>query len=696
MLSRTMNRKRSILLALGLGTLAALSACGGGKPAGPATEAPAATQSSGGTTSTQTPEPSRTPRPTATERPTTTPKPTTTPNPTQVPASTQAASQPAAATTQAPSSSSASTWQQVSTGVNAQLQSVSCPSAMLCLAAGGDNTMLKSTDGGATWSPRPISVPPSEIKQVYCESESKCLALFDDPVLMTGGVLDTSDGGETWTQTESWDASRPPIDRISCVATGTCYGIADTGMVKRAGTDLHWHGTIPNLVPPPPPARYLVDLACPSEQLCIALGQPRAGDEAVIVRATNGGSDAARVTNLSQDVQGTNLETITCQNDKTCFAAGIGGVIIRTDDGGSTWTRLSWTPPSTQGLFGLKSISCPSASVCVMVGGNFVSGQCCGAIIRTTDGGNTWTNEKLDLPALLWSVSCTTETDCVAVGDNGLIVTMSAGPLASLPTATVAAPSGDLIANAVMAGGFRGFVPTGVTDTFPPEWKEIHTVVTAPQAPSGTRFKIVWTAVDVGSAASPNTKMTELSDTWSGPENHDYYFLPSGNLAEGSYKVDLYVDDKLDRTLNFLVRKGASPPAVNLTPSPVGSCPPAPTQTAQSAIVQSVTTAKDSDATTKAPINPTTIFGPGDKLHAVTKFVNAPDNTKFKVIWFATDVGDAAPSCNYEFATYELTTSGSNYLDFTYQMPHGLPIGLYRVEIYVDDQFAMAQDFKVQ
>lgn len=584
----------------------------------------------------------------------------------------------------------------MSAGTTVQLQSVSCPSANLCLASGGDTTLLKSTDGGTTWTAKQINAPSSLINQVYCASESKCTALFNDPVLMTGGVLDSSDGGETWTQTESWDASRPPIDRISCVATGTCYGIADTGMVKRAGTDPHWHGTNPNLVPPPPPARYLVDVACPSEQLCIALGQPRAGDEAVIVRVTNDGGDAARVTNLGQDVQGTNLETVTCQNDKTCFAAGQDAVILRTDDGGATWSRVSWTPPSSQGAFGLKSISCPSAMVCVMVGGNFISGQCCGVIIRTSDGGSTWTNEKVDLPSLLWSVSCAAETSCVAVGDGGLIVTLSGGAAASLPTATAAAPSGDLISSAVMAGGVKGFnMPTGVTDTFPPNWSAIHTVVTSNQAPSGTKFRIVWIAVDVGAAASPNTKMTELSDTWEGSENHDYYFQPSSNLAEGTYKVDLYINDKLDRTLNFNIRKDASAPVLDLTPSAVGSCPPAPSHTVQNAIVQSVTTAKNSDSTTKEPVDPTSTFGPKDEIHAVAKITNAPNNTRFKAVWFATDVGDAAP-CSYIVTSYQLTASGTNNLDFTLNRSAGLPIGKYRIEIYVDDQFAMEAEFTVQ
>lgn len=699
-MSHKLGRIFSISFLLGMTAVALLSACGGGAPsapaaqplaASPAPQASAAAQATDTLAPSATPVPSQTTRPTVTPKPTTTARPTTTPKPSSTPRST------APATSQSQVSPAGLNWHQAGAGANVQLQSVSCPSAGLCLAAGAESTLLKSTDGGATWSPKHVDVQASVISQVYCQNESKCLALVTDPLLGTGGIYESSDAGGTWAQTTSWDDAGGVIDRVSCIGSGTCYGIGENGIFKKAASDPHWHLVDDRVFPAPPPARFLVDIACPSEQLCVALGQPRVDQEGIILTATNGGVTASRVTNLDQDLQGLNFTAVTCLTDTSCLAAGSNGVIIKSEDGGGTWTRQSWTPPSSEGPLELRSINCPSDSTCFAVGGNVITGKCCGVIIKSVDEGKTWTNEKLDLPFLLWSLSCNSETNCVAVGDSGLIVNLSTGPVALLPTATSPTTSGDIISNATMAGGVKGFgMPTGVTDTFPPEWKEIHTVVTTSEAPSETRVKIVWTAVDVGSAASPNSKIGDYSGTVEGSTSYDYYFSPSGALAEGTYKVDLYVNDNLDRTLNFYVRKGASAPAVNTTPSPVGSCPPAPTHTSQSSIVESVTMAKDTDATSKAPVDPTNTFSPKDKFHAAVKVVNAPDNTKFKAIWFATDVGDAAP-CNFQItAPFEATYSGSTNLDFTLNRDVGFPVGLYRVEIYVDDQFAMEADFSVQ
>jgi hypothetical protein len=103
------------------------------------------------------------------------------------------------------------------------------------------------------------------------------------------------------------------------------------------------------------------------------------------------------------------------------------------------------------------------------------------------------------------------------------------------------------ITKAVTAQSVQGatFEPVGITDNFAPGQNEFHVIVTLTNAPKNSSVQVVWTAVDVGSALAPNTKIAEIF--WNG---------------------------KLDRTLNFIVVG---------TPQKTGTvvvskCPPATTQ----------------------------------------------------------------------------------------------------------------------
>jgi hypothetical protein len=71
-------------------------------------------------------------------------------------------------------------------------------------------------------------------------------------------------------------------------------------------------------------------------------------------------------------------------------------------------------------------------------------------------------------------------------------------------------------------------------------------------APSDTKVKAVWTAVQV-QGADPNTKLDE-TELQSG--DGTLHFKLSNNTAwpAGKYKVDLYLNDKLAQTIDFQVQ----------------------------------------------------------------------------------------------------------------------------------------------
>ncbi len=258
------------------------------------------------------------------------------------------------------------------------------------------------------------------------------------------------------------------------------------------------------------------------------------------------------------------------------------------------------------------------------------------------------------------------------------------------------------ITNAVTSKGVKGetFEAEGITDTYPADQPKFHVVVSIANAPSGTLLKAVWTAVDVGAAAAPNTKLDETEIKVQGTRNVDFPLEPQeGRWPPGSYKVEIHLNGTLERTLKFTV---AGPPATP-TPEPT-SIPPtatiAPTATAELAgslcpplsplvakptgIVSNVTLARDTRGNTKEPVDPTVTFAGNAVFHAIVAIQNAPANTSFRASWYATDAMPAA-TCNQLLDSSSTSSYGTRNIDFALAPTAVWPAGRYRVEIYVNE-----------
>lgn len=108
------------------------------------------------------------------------------------------------------------------------------------------------------------------------------------------------------------------------------------------------------------------------------------------------------------------------------------------------------------------------------------------------------------------------------------------------------------------------------TSTFGPE-DAVYLLVGLANAPDDTKVKAVWTAVDV-EGATANTVLDDAELT-SGSATLTFDLQNDNPWPAGSYKVDLYLNDKLDRTLDFSV-EGAVAVAPTAAPT---EAPPTPT-----------------------------------------------------------------------------------------------------------------------
>ena len=130
-----------------------------------------------------------------------------------------------------------------------------------------------------------------------------------------------------------------------------------------------------------------------------------------------------------------------------------------------------------------------------------------------------------------------------------LVAVVAAGCNFSISTAN--------ITNATLSKDVKGdaFDPVDPTTTFPVDQPVIHLVAKVANAPEGTKVKAVWTAVDVGDVAPANTQIAETEVVLNSDGNaHFTLSIPdTGVWPVGKYKVDIYLNDKLDRTLEYTI-----------------------------------------------------------------------------------------------------------------------------------------------
>jgi len=138
------------------------------------------------------------------------------------------------------------------------------------------------------------------------------------------------------------------------------------------------------------------------------------GDAGTIIRSTNGGSTWTSVSSPVADA----LRAVSFKGD-TGIAVGIGGLVIRTKDGGLNW--ISETRPTTKPLYSV-SVSPQMAAI----GGEE------GTILVSTDGGLNWTPHTAGTAAIIFGMSVLGEAGIGSGGQGDIIFSNQLGAAWSL------------------------------------------------------------------------------------------------------------------------------------------------------------------------------------------------------------------------------------------------------------------------
>jgi outer membrane usher protein FimD/PapC len=90
--------------------------------------------------------------------------------------------------------------------------------------------------------------------------------------------------------------------------------------------------------------------------------------------------------------------------------------------------------------------------------------------------------------------------------------------------------------------------------SFRSDEREIYCAFTVGNTPAGTTIKAVLIAVDIGAYAKPNSILITLSLVLDkGPMPGHFTFTNKKNWPPGKYRIELYLDDRLTKTLNFAI-----------------------------------------------------------------------------------------------------------------------------------------------
>ncbi|HUF23763.1 MAG TPA: YCF48-related protein [Vicinamibacterales bacterium] len=295
-------------------------------------------------------------------------------------------------------------------------------------AVGDAGTILHSRDGGKTWTPQlggDKENAAADVQHIRVLSEK--VAFAAQPGGGDHALLRTTDG-ENWTQSGTVGQHRGDFEFTSAdvgayVSGDGIFHTVNAGKAWKEVYTCRLSLTIEGL------ARqvscHFEDLNFPTLQVGYAISRVIGKTTFIIAKTTDGGATWTPWP-VEMEYGGEHLYFL---DDRRGFAKMWGGAVLRTDDGGKTWTAIA----------GLKLLGGKRARI------DFADSEVGWGIENktmafTTDGGRRWTTRTLTFPTGVNAFSLPSRQRGYVVGDHGMVYRYRVVPTDYSVPGMIAAP----------------------------------------------------------------------------------------------------------------------------------------------------------------------------------------------------------------------------------------------------------------
>lgn len=280
--------------------------------------------------------------------------------------------------------------------------------------------ILKTTDGGETWDKQTNSNPNfNNFHAVSVIDANNAFAIGSGNFGYSQVFSRTTDGGTTWTtQTYSMYSEGR---HISFIFNGISFSDPDNGTIVGG------NGTIISTTNGGESWSYN-SFGNTATMRSVALKDANngiaVGSLGTITKTTDGGKSWTVIPVKTNSY----LYNTTYADTKHCIAVG-NETVLKSADGGITWKLLSFSS-----IF-LRGVSFSDSSKGTAVGYKRIGDSFIAAILRTTDGGETWSEQPAGVTNTLLGIYMTDLNNATAVGEGGTIIkTTDAGATWKLQT----------------------------------------------------------------------------------------------------------------------------------------------------------------------------------------------------------------------------------------------------------------------
>ncbi|MBS1492895.1 MAG: T9SS type A sorting domain-containing protein [Bacteroidetes bacterium] len=253
-------------------------------------------------------------------------------------------------------------------------------------ACGDSGFVAKTTNGGLNWIGQysPIRVCYKSIH--FINENTGWVAGGDDYILSTTGILNTTNGGANWyvliySGGYSTFSSIYILNKDTVFAALSGYSMYQTegGFSRTTNGGVNWQPQVSGFGGYQFSSIHFINnltgwvLAFFGNDTGLRLGR--------ILKTTNCGANWV-VQLRDSNLINSNLKQIKFVNSQTGFAAGEGGRLLKTTDGGDSWIRKNTS--TSRNLFSVSFINENTGWI-----GTYKSGDTSG-VLKTTNGGENW------------------------------------------------------------------------------------------------------------------------------------------------------------------------------------------------------------------------------------------------------------------------------------------------------------------